>query len=150
MQEEAMKIMIQQPNLRDQETDTALVQKATKLLIRMKRLKPLAELRDVQGVGFGRGVQAVKSIETPVKLTIGNRKRAVVMSARQYEEIVAIVKTCPELVEKAREADLMRVTDSHDALYSRITASRSGADALFSASIDEINGSYRPGATESL
>ena len=145
-----MKNTIQQSDLRDQETNTALIQKATGLLVRMKRLKPLAELRAVQVVGFGREIQAIKSIEAPVKLNIGNRRHAVVMSARQYEEIVAIVKTCPELVEKVREADLMRVTDSYDALYSRITASRSGADALFSASIDDINGSYGPGATESL
>ena len=60
------------------------------------------------------------------------------------------METYPDLVDKAKEADLMSATDSYDVLYASITASRKGTDALFCGNVDDINASYKPGTTESL
>ena len=142
---------IQASFFRVQKADTGLIRSASKRAVGMKWLQPLGELHGVQGVSFGRGItQSVEALVAPVKLSIRNKERAVVMPAKQYEEIVAMMETYPDLVDKAKEADLMNAANSFDALYFSITASTEGADALFSDSADDINASYKPGETESL
>lgn len=134
-----------------QEADTGLVRKANKRFVGMKWLRPLGELHGVKGVSFGRGIsQSVEALDAPVKLSIRNKERAVVMPTKHYEEIVAMMEIYPDLVDKAKEAELMSAADSFDALYASITASRKGTDALFSDNVDDINASYKPGETESL
>ncbi|MYB33865.1 MAG: hypothetical protein F4X92_01790 [Gammaproteobacteria bacterium] len=145
-----METVIQQLDIRDREPDTFLVRKAAKLLVRMKSVKPLADLGCASGVSFGRRItQSVAGLEKPIKLSIRNKERVVIMPVKQYEDILAIIETYPDLVDKAKEANLMRAADSYESLYSSITSSRSGTDALFSASADDINASYKPGETES-
>lgn len=131
--------------------DTRLVKKAKKRFGNMKWLLPLGQLHGVKGVHFGRHIsQSVEDLTAPVKLSVRNKERAVVMSVKRYEEILAIMESYSELVDMAKEADIAKASDSYDALYARITASRKGTDSLFSASVDDINASYKPGMTESL
>ena len=66
-----------------QQADTGLVRKASKRFMGIKWwLRPLDELHGVKGVNFGRGItQSVESLDAPVKLSIRNKERAVVMSS---------------------------------------------------------------------
>lgn len=132
-----------------------LVAQARRLMQRLAWLTPAAALNSKGGRDFGRQIEAslaaISEGEGVLRLQLRKRDAAVVVSVDHYEEMVRMKALCAQLVDQMKEQEIARASDKYETLYQRISspASRRAADALFSATGEELRQSYRPGKTES-
>ena len=117
-------------------------------------LSPLDRLPSVGSRDFGRGIEAalnkIKDEHAVIRLQLRKKDTAVVMSIKQYEDIVKIKSIYEVLLKQVRDQDITDAIDEYEALYQRITSteSRQAANALFDASSTELANAYQPGQTE--
>lgn len=123
----------------------------------MKRygwLSPPETLRTSRGSDFGRHIEErIKELKIDnevLKLRLRRRDSAVVMSLKQYDELLEMKRLCEQLLEEQADEVLEQGVSDFDALYQRLTSqkSRRAADRLFEASAEQLRESYRPGGTE--
>jgi len=123
----------------------------------MKRygwLSPPDVLKTAKGSDFGRhieeSIKALKNDEGVLKLRLRRRDSAVVMSLKQYDELLEMKQLCEQLLEEHAEGVLDQGVSDFDALYERLISqkSRQAADRLFEASAGQLRESYRPGGTD--
>ena len=132
----------------------SVVAQARRLMQNLSWLAPAAMLNSKGGRDFGRQIESslaeISEGEGVLRLQIRKRDAAVVVSVDHYEEMVRMKALCAELVDRVKEKEIARATDKYEALYQRITApeSRRAADALFSATGEELRQTYTPGNTE--
>ena len=126
-----------------------LISRVLNDLSSLKGLVPLETLLSKGGVEFGRKIENTLNLlsdsHEPMKLQLRNTDKAVVIGVDQYRAIVDLLESMPNLVEIVREIDLENESNEFDQLMKRISspASRRAADALFEASEDELNSSYK-------
>lgn len=128
------------------------VSQSRQLIRRLGWLLAPAQLSAVAGKEFGRKIQeSVKELARSggVRLLqVRHRDAAVVMSLEHYNEMLRMKALCTGMVERLKLLEIAEEADQFESLYQRITNSRQGADALFSASDADINSAYLPGETE--
>lgn len=73
-----------------------------------------------------------------------------VMSLKQYDELLEMKQLCEQLLEEQTEKVIEQGANDFDALYERFTSSDSShaVDSLFEASAEQLREAYRPGGTE--
>jgi PHD/YefM family antitoxin component YafN of YafNO toxin-antitoxin module len=131
-----------------------LVQHAKSLILKLNWLSPTSSLISKGGRDFGRQIEAsIKEITQKqgiMRIQLRKRDAAVVMSVDHYEEMLSMKKLYSELIERVKEKEIAHEADEFEALYRRIASpeSRASADALFSASTEDLNKAYQPGKTE--
>ncbi len=132
-----------------------LVAQARRLMQSLHWLAPAATLSSKGGRDFGRQIEAslaeIGDGEGVLRLQLRKRDAAVVVSMDHYEAMVRMKALCAQLADQMKEQDIARASDKYEALYQSISspASRRAADALFSATGEELRQSHRPGKTES-
>lgn len=132
-----------------------VVAQARRLMQRLNWLAPAATLNSKGSRDFGRQIEAslaeISEGDGILRLKLRKRDAAVVVSVNHYEEMLRMKALCAELVERVKEKEIVRASDQYEALYRRLTSpeSRRAADALFSATGEELRHSYQPGKTES-
>lgn len=132
-----------------------LVAQARQLMRDLGWLAPTETLSSKGGKDFGRQIEAslteLAQGEGILRLQLRKRDAAVVISVRQYEEMLRMKSMYAALVDRVKEKEIAREADDYEALYKRITSpqSRRAADALFSAGTGDLRAGYRPGDTES-
>lgn len=134
---------------------TSSVRAASKLLESLGWLAPLGRLTITNGSAFGRKIEkSLQELSGPrgvLSISVRNQQAAVVMSIEHYEELLKMKETCASLVQEQRRLQLEALGDEFDHLYRLMQRSehRVATDALFNASADDLNATYRPGRTES-
>lgn len=124
------------------------------ILSKLDWLKPLAELQKESGVRFGRSISesldAIRRSGKSIRLSVRNKELAVVIPTAQYEEMLELKSKHEVLLRELQELKLQDAESEFDMMYAKLTSneSRLAADALFSASCDEIGAAYQPGNTE--
>ena len=75
---------------------------------------------------------------------------AILMSPNHYQLMLAMTDKMSELSQRLKEYELSEASSSFDQLFATYTSKQStdAADALFSASADDLTKAFRPGATE--
>jgi len=124
------------------------------VLERLGWLKDANVLDCEGGKAFGRSIE--KSVQDlafhqgVMKLRVRRKDSAVVMSIDHYQELVELKELCDQLLTQGVAATLGQATNDFDRLLNELTspASRSAADAIFTASADDLRESYSPGQTE--
>lgn len=135
-------------------SQNGLVRHAMRLIQNLSWLSPTSSLASKGGKDFGRRIEASLTEITQgrgvMRLQLRKRDAAVVMSVDHYEEMVRMKALYAELIERVKEVEISQEADEYEELYQSIVSpqSRQAADALFSASPDELRQSYKPGKTE--
>jgi len=117
-------------------------------------LSPLDMLPITGSRDFGRSIEAalnkIKDEHTVIRLQLRKKDTAVVMSIKQYEDIVRIKAIYEVLLKQVRDQDITDAIDEYEVLYQSITSteSRQAANALFDASSTELANAYQSGQTE--
>ncbi|MDY6919226.1 MAG: hypothetical protein SV765_03335 [Pseudomonadota bacterium] len=128
------------------------VSRATRLLRRLRWLSPKEALDSAWSRDFGRSIE--KSIGEiaaggGVKLLkLRKRDAAVVMSLEHYQEVLAMKEVVGEMLSELKVQAVDRAADDFDDLYQQITASREGADSLFSSTPETLAANHQAGRTE--
>lgn len=140
------------PRKVDEPPHDKTVSQSRKLIRKLGWLSSPAQLSAVTGKEFGRKIQeSVKELARHggvQLLKVRQKDAAVLMSLDHYNEMVDMKALYTGLVERLKHLEISEEADEFEELYQRITSSRQGADALFSASDADINCAYQPGETE--
>jgi hypothetical protein len=115
--------------------------------------KPVQKLASFGGAVFGRSIEEnVRQLSSgdPLLIEIRKKSAAVVMSTKQYEELLAIKTEFEDLVRKEGKVYLANSEDEFDRLLAGMQSSAHAAsmDALFDASANDLATSFKPGVTE--
>lgn len=109
---------------------------------------------DTSSTVFGRNIERwinrLGSDTAVVALNLRNKRRAVVMSAEHYDQMLAMKACYKSLIALQEQLVVEEAADDFDSLFARISSGAAAATAtLLSSTEDEFNASYRPGLTES-
>lgn len=117
-------------------------------------LSPSSSLDQATSSEFGRNIERALN-DLPkhngiINLVLRRQTKAVVMSIQHYEQLLEMKEVYAKLIEIESERTVSEAIDDFRSLYGRITSQKSAkaSDLLFSADTEELNKSYRPGATE--
>ncbi len=115
--------------------------------------KPVQKLVSFGGAVFGRSIEEnVRQLSSgdPLLIEIRKKSAAVVMSTKQYEELLAIKTEFEDLVRKEGKVYLASSEDEFDRLLARMQTSAHAVsmEGLFDASADDLAASFKPGETE--
>lgn len=131
-----------------------LTASVTTLLQRLEWLSPPDTLPDVSGAAFGRHIaqhlRDLKDQRNAVSIKLWQQPMAVVMGIDQYEELLQMKEACNALLRAQRRQDLEALGDEFARLYQIMQRPehKVATDALFAASADDLNATFRPGDTE--
>ncbi len=138
-----------QPSSRDN-----LLSQASNLLKSLRWVSPLVTLRSKGGSDFGRNIETVLT-ELPgaqgiMRIQLHRKDAAVVMTVGHYEKMVEMKVLYESLIEQVKDKKLAESSSEFDKLYSQLTSVESlkAADSLFTATADDLRGTYKPGRTE--
>lgn len=115
--------------------------------------KPIQKLTSFAGAVFGRKIEEnVRQLRSgePLLIEIRKKSAAVVMSTKQYEDLLAIKLEFENIVRKEGEAYLASSEDEFDDLVASMQASShsDSMDNLFESTSDDLAASFKPGETE--
>jgi len=128
---------------------STLVSKALNDLASLKCLAPLTSIFCKGSGEFGRHIESslnqMTKEQSILKLKLRKSDAAVVIGVAQYQAILDMKQHYAELVEKVRVLELTQAVSEYDHLFQQIAspASRQAADALFEASEEELNNTYK-------
>jgi len=131
------------------------IMRAKRYFKNLSWLSPLEMLPITGSRDFGRGIEAalnkIKDEHAVIRLQLRKKDTAVVMSIKQYEDIVRFKSIYEVLLKHIRDQDITDAIDEYETLYQSITStkSRQAANALFEASSTDLSNAYHPGQTES-
>jgi PHD/YefM family antitoxin component YafN of YafNO toxin-antitoxin module len=132
----------------------SMIRKAKRFVDKLGWLTPTSSLMCMGGKDFGRGITAslteINQGGSILRLQLHKRDAAVVMGVDHYEEMVQMKALYVDLIERLKETEISEEAGQYETLYSRIVSpkSRQAADALFSATSENLRKSYQPGKTE--
>jgi len=136
------------------DSETHRVKDATTLLQRLNWLAPLRKLAVTNGSAFGRQIEQnlrdIKDQSGIISIKLRHQPAAVVMSIEHYEELLQMKEACALLIKAQRRQELETLGNEFDRLYQLMQRPehRVATEALFGASVDDLNATYRPGKTE--
>jgi hypothetical protein len=115
--------------------------------------QPVKRLISFGGTLFGRKIEEnVNSLKTgnPLHIEVRKKSAAVVMSTKQYEELLAIKSEFENIVKREGKAFLDQSENEFDKLVASMqtTAHADAMDTLFESSSTDLANSFKPGETE--
>lgn len=115
--------------------------------------QPVKRLVSFGGTLFGRRIEEnVNSLKTgnPLLIEIRKKSAAVVMSTKQYEELLAIKYEFDNIVKREGKAFLDKSENEFDQLIASMqtTAHADAMDTLFESTSIDLANSFKPGETE--
>ena len=115
--------------------------------------QPVKRLISFGGTLFGRKIEEnVNSLKTgnPLHIEVRKKSAAVIMSTKQYEELLAIKSEFENIVNREGKAFLDQSENEFDQLVAsmKTTAHANAMDTLFESNATDLANSFKPGETE--